>query len=164
MIVLRPEPLTPEAFAPFGTVLQRDGAENFLINEGTTRRFHALSTVDPGPEGEAILSIFHGTRRPSPISVRMLERHPLGDQVFFPLGDADWLVVVGEGAPPTARTCRCFRVRGDQGVRYARGTWHHPLLVLEERQDFLVADRRGPGENLEECVFAADDTAVIEGV
>lgn len=164
MIALRPEPLTPEAFAPFGGVLQREGAEQFLINEGTTRRYHALSAVDPGPDGEVIVSIFHGTRRPSPIAIRMLERHPLGDQVFVPLGGGDWLVVVGEGEPPTAERCRCFRAGPGQGVRYARGVWHHPLLTIDATQDFLVLDRRGPGENLEEHAFEADAEAAIEGI
>ncbi|MBK1698156.1 ureidoglycolate lyase [Rhodovibrio salinarum] len=164
MITLRPEPLTAEGFAPFGTVIQRDGAENYLINDGTTRRFNALSHVDPGPEGEVIVSIFHGARRPSPIAIRMLERHPLGDQAFFPLGGGDWLVVVAPGEQPTPANCRCFRAGPDQGVRYARGVWHHPLLVLDATQDFLVLDRHGPGTNLEERIFEPDTETVIEGI
>ncbi|MFQ5566467.1 MAG: ureidoglycolate lyase, partial [Paracoccaceae bacterium] len=55
---------------------------------------------------------------------------------------------------------RLFRARGDQGVQYGRGVWHHPLLVLAERQDFLVVDRRGPGKNLEEITL--ETGAVIE--
>jgi ureidoglycolate lyase len=97
MIELVPEPLTPKAFASFGTVLQRSDVEAYPINEGTTTRYNALSHVDPGQEGEVIVSIFAGTRRPSPILIRMLERHPLGDQLFWPLSEADWLVVVAPG-------------------------------------------------------------------
>jgi ureidoglycolate lyase len=97
-----------------------------------------------------ILSIFRATRWPQPVEVRMMERHPLGTQAFFPLSPDDWLVVVAAGERPGADDLRLFRARGDQGVQYARGVWHHPLLVLAERQDFLVVDRRGPGENLEE--------------
>jgi ureidoglycolate lyase len=163
MITLTPQPLTQEAFAPFGTVLQRAGAESYMINDGTTRRFNALASVDPGPDGTVIASIFHGARRPSLIAVRMLERHPLGDQLFFPLGGGDWLVVVAAGERPTPRDFRCFRARPEQGVRYARGVWHHPLLVLDPIQDFLVLDRYGPGTNLEECLFEPDAEAVIEG-
>ena len=144
------EPLTRAAFAPFGTVIETAGAESFPINAGTTTRFHALAEADPGPDGRAILSIFRGTRRPAPIEIKMLERHPLGSQAFFPLSSEDWLVVVAE--QPIAQVLRCFRARGDQGVQYARGVWHHPLLVLVAAQDFLVVDRDGPGENLEEVV------------
>lgn len=35
-------------------------------------------------------------------------------------------------------------------MNYARNTWHHPLLSLEAVSDFLVIDREGPGNNLEE--------------
>lgn len=162
MIELEPEPLTAGAFAAFGTVLQRDDVEAYPINQGTTMRYNALSHVDPGAGGEVIVSIFAGTRRPDPIAIRMLERHPLGDQVFWPLSNADWLVVVAPGESPAAQDCRCFRARGDQGVRYAANVWHHPLLTLEPQQDFLVLDRRGPGENLHETVF--DTPATIAGV
>jgi ureidoglycolate lyase len=164
MIRLTPEPLTPAAFAPFGTVLERGSAESYLINEGTTRRYNALSPVDPGPEGTVIVSIFHGARRPDPIAIRMLERHPLGDQVFYPLQGGDWLIVVAPGETPSGADCRCFRAAPDQGVRYARGVWHHPLLVLDATQDFLVLDRQGPGSNLEERTFEPDAEAVIEGL
>jgi ureidoglycolate lyase len=142
------ESLTREAFAPFGEVIETAGAESFPINEGTTTRFHALAAADPGPDGQAIVSIFRGTRRPEPIAIQMLERHPLGSQAFMPLAPYDWLVVVAE--QPEAAALRCFRAHGEQGVNYARGVWHHPLLVLVPVHDFLVVDRAGPGENLEE--------------
>jgi ureidoglycolate lyase len=157
---LTPEPLTANAFAPFGTVIETAGAKSFPINEGNTTRFHALATAGPGPDGEVIVSIFRATQWPRPVTIRMLERHPLGAQAFFPLSPEDWLVVVAEGGPPTADDLRLFCARGDQGVQYAHGVWHHPLLVLAEQQDFLVVDRRGPGENLDE--IKVEPGAVID--
>jgi ureidoglycolate lyase len=148
------EPLTTEAFAPYGKVLQARGAHHFLINQGTTTRFHALAAVDPGADGRAILSIFRGARRPDPIIVAMLERHPLGTQAFMPLSAHDWLVVVAE--VPRADALRCFRATGAQGVQYDTNVWHHPLLVLAPEQDFLVVDRQGPGDNLEEIKIAPE--------
>jgi ureidoglycolate lyase len=149
------EPLTAKAFAPFGTVIETAGAENYPINGGTTTRFHALAEADAGPSGTAILSIFRATRWPQPVEIGMLERHPLGSQAFYPLSPEDWLVVVAEAERPTADDLRLFRAQGDQGVQYRRGIWHHPLLILTERQDFLVVDRQGPGENLEEISLAS---------
>lgn len=145
---LTPEPLTREAFAPFGKVLQVEGAAHFPINGGMTDRVHALAEAETDPEGKAILSIFRSRRWPDPIRIEMLERHPLGSQAFMPLSAHDWLVVVAE--QPEAEALRCYRARGDQGVQYATGVWHHPLLVLEPQQDFLIVDRDGPGDNLEE--------------
>ena len=151
------EPLTRAAFAPFGEVIEVAAAELRLINEGTTERFHALAKADVSAEGgRAILSLFRSTRRPFPFPVRMLERHPLGSQAFYPLSHHDWLVVVGQGeVSPGPASIRCFRATGGQGVNYARNTWHHPLLILAPTQDFLVMDRDGLGGNLEEHWFGA---------
>ena len=149
------EPLTREAFAPFGQVIDTDGAERFAINQGTATRFHRLAAVEAGDGGRAILSIFRATARPAPFAISLLERHPLASQAFVPLSDHDWLVVVAE-RPETA-ALRCFCAGGRQGVQYAPGVWHHPLLVLVPEQDFLVVDREGPGDslgdNLEEVVL-----------
>lgn len=153
---LRIEPLTRTAFTPFGEVIETAGTEPRIINEGTTERFHALAHADVAGDGggRAILSIFRATFRGLPFTVRMLERHPLGSQAFYPLTDHDWLVVVAEGAQsPDPATVRCFRAGGRQGVNYARNAWHHPVLILNPVQDFLVMDREGAGTNLEEWPF-----------
>ncbi|MBX2856574.1 MAG: ureidoglycolate lyase [Rhodobacteraceae bacterium] len=153
------EPLTREAFTPFGEVIETEGAHAFPINQGTTTRFHDLCRVDVSDEGgKAILSIFRGTPRPHPIEIKMLERHPLGSQAFFPLNPEPWLAVVAlstpDGAAPDLNSLRCFRANPQQGVNYAKGVWHHPLLCLAPRQDFLIIDRDGSGNNLEEIEIA----------
>jgi ureidoglycolate lyase len=171
------EPLTVAAFAPFGAVIQTDGAERVMINEGTTTRFHALAGVDVESDagagsGRAILSIFRGTRRPDPIAIRMMERHPLGSQAFMPLAAHEWLVVVAptnaDDSAPNFDALRCFRAAGSVGVNYARNVWHHPLLVLQPAQDFLIIDRAGPADedkaaNLQEYWLDAP-VAVIAAV
>jgi ureidoglycolate lyase len=150
-MILVPEPLTPAAFAPFGSVIEADPAKAVEINAGFTTRFHALATATT--DRDVILSIFRG--RPRPLEIAMLERHPLGSQAFVPLGSRDWLAVVAER--PEAKACRAFLCRADQGLQYAANVWHHPLLVIGDAQDFLVVDRQGTGPNLEEVFF---DTAM----
>jgi len=141
------EPLTAKEFAPFGDIIEADPATAMEINNGFTTRFHQLATVQS--DRDVILSIFRG--RPRELSVAMLECHPLGSQAFVPLGGQDWLVVVSE--IPDAVGLRVFHCKGDQGVQYYAGVWHHPLLVLGAEQDFLVVDRAGEGPNLEEVFF-----------
>ena len=81
-----------------------------------------------------------------------MERHPLGSQAFYPLQDEDWLVLIC--ADPHDKTSfRCFRANGRQGVNYARNVWHFPLLVFAPSR-FIVVDRKGPGNNLEEAVLS----------
>ena len=114
-----------------------------------------MSHIDAGEGGgRPIISMFRASRRPNPIEIHLLERHPLGSQAFIPLSRHDWLVVVAHcnefGDAPDFSTLVCFQASGGQGVSYDRGTWHHPLLILQEVQDFLVIDRQGEGHNLDE--------------
>ncbi|MBL4807766.1 MAG: ureidoglycolate lyase [Rhodobacteraceae bacterium] len=149
------EPLTQAAFAPFGKVIEADPSSAIEINAGFTTRFHALATAQF--DDQVILSIFRG--RPRPLTVAMLERHPFGSQAFMPLGGRDWLAVVAE--TPNANALRVFHCKGNQGLQYGANVWHHPLLVLGEPQDFMVVDRAGAGDNLEEVFF---DTVVLPPV
>jgi ureidoglycolate lyase len=147
---LKPKPLTREAFAPFGDVIETEDAERLLINEGTTERFHDLAKVELGG-GRALINIFRAQPRPSPIAIRMMERHPLGSQAFVALEHRPFLVVVAPpGAPPEAAALRAFITDGNQGVNYHSGVWHHPVLALLQETDFLVVDRGGPGANCDE--------------
>jgi ureidoglycolate lyase len=154
-LVLKPEPLTRAAFAPFGEVIEIEGAHHYPINENTTERFHDLARVDIAAErGRPLINVFRGQPRPLPVAIRLMERHPLGSQAFYPLQNRDYLVVVADPREKlTPQALRAFRATGRQGVNYARNTWHHPLLVLAPDHDFLVIDRGGAGENLEEVWF-----------
>ena len=67
-------------------------------------------------------------------------------------------------ARPQPAACRAFLERGDQGLQYAANTWHHPLLELQPVHDFLVIDRAGPGENLEEHHFDSVAEIVIDPI
>lgn len=147
-MILNVEPLTAEAFAPFGDVIYDNADTSVEINTGYTTRFHALATADVG-DSSAIMSIFRGRTRP--MEIGMLERHPLGSQAFMPLNEANWLAVVAQ--EPTPESCKAFLCKGSQGVQYARNVWHHPLLVLDNSQDFLVIDRANGDGNLEEVFF-----------
>ncbi len=150
------EPLTREAFRPFGDVIEMDGASHFTINQGFAERFNDLANVDVTMEGGSTnVSLFLGTPRPAPIEIKLMERHPLGSQIFYPLQDRPWLIVVCGDVHDFA-TYRAFAATGRQGVNYARNVWHHPLLVLDEASRFLIVDRKGPGNNLEEVWFTPD--------
>ena len=96
-VVLKPEPLTRAAFAPFGDVIEMEGAHHYPINEDIAERYHDLAAVDVAAEsGRPLINFFRGQPRPLPIAIRLMERHPLGSQTFYPLQDRDWLVVVAD--------------------------------------------------------------------
>ena len=154
---LTPEPLTAEAFAPFGSVIQAgDDAVKLDINQGHAVRYDRLAEVDVGDGGGAgVISLFRARPLEEPV-LRQFERHPLGSQSFVPLSGRPYLVAVALAGDFDAANIRLFRAEGHQGVHYGKGVWHHFLLVLEE-SDFLVVDRAGPGDNCEEIALAPSD-------
>ena len=158
------EPLTKAAFAPFGDVIETDGSDHFMINNGSTMRFHHLAEVDTAtPDDKAIISIFRAESLPMPLTIRMLERHPLGSQAFIPLLGHPFLIVVApRGDAPDSELARAFVTNGRQGINYHRGVWHHPVLTIEKRDDFLVVDRSGAGNNCDEHFFEEHQLMMLD--
>jgi len=164
-LTLTSKPLTAEAFAPFGDVIEMGAGERLLINEGTAERFVDLAEIDVGAEGgRPALSLARAQPRDLPMTIHMVERHPLGSQAFIPLGEKPFLVLV---AAPDARIAladlQAFKTVGRQGINYRPGVWHHPLIALEEVSDFVVIDRGGEGENCDEVHFNEAEQIVLTG-
>jgi ureidoglycolate lyase len=145
------EPLTRAAFAPFGEVLESAGATALPINAGSTTRYHDLARLEAlGSDARTLLSLFDGQAWHSPLQIRQLERHPLGSQAFYPVDGARMLIVVAPAGELDERAIRAFISSPQQGVNYAAGTWHHPLLCLQRPGRFVVVDRGGPEQNCDE--------------
>jgi ureidoglycolate lyase len=148
------EPLTAAAFAPFGQVIEMEGAHHYPINSGMTERYHDLARVElGGVHPRPLISIFRGQPYALPLDLKLVERHPLGSQAFYPLSDSPWLVIVAEDDAGTPTRFRAFRPSAGQGVNIAMNTWHGVLTPLERPSDYLVVDRGGDGNNLEEFHF-----------
>jgi ureidoglycolate lyase len=152
---MTPEPLTAEAFAPFGSVIEAGEAATKLdINQGHAIRYDRLAEIE-AEGGVGAISLFRARPLAEPV-LKMFERHPLGSQTFVPLSGRPYLVAVAPAGAFDAAQVRLFRAEGHQGVHYRKGVWHHFLLVLDE-SDFLVVDRAGPGDNCEEVELAGAD-------
>jgi ureidoglycolate lyase len=143
------EPLTREAFAPFGDVLEAAGSPDRLINQGLCGRFHDRARLDFGT-GRAGISIFQAEPRSLPYRLEMVERHPEGSQAFLPMTEHPFLVVVAEGRDAVPGRIRAFLTAPGQGINLLRGTWHGVLTPLHAPGLFAVVDRIGEGTNLEE--------------
>ena len=151
MKTLTLEPLTRAAFAPFGDVIELEGAIHDPIHLGSTERVHVLAHVDTSLQGgRTLINLFRGQPRMLPFEIRMMERHPLGSQAFIPLTSNPYLIVVAEKGELHPDRLRAFITQGWQGVNYARDVWHHPLLAIDNTSDFIVIDRGGDGNNLVE--------------
>lgn len=127
------QPLTAEAFAPYGDV---------LTIPTTTARYNAdaaLSSLRPGARPRLTLS----QRDPVslPLLIRQMERHAFSSQSFIPLAPSRFLVLVAphapEGGPDTTRA-QAFLAGPGQGVTYGANVWHHPMAALDGPARFAV--------------------------
>jgi ureidoglycolate lyase len=149
---IKVQPLTAEAFAPFGDVLEAAGAPDKIINQGQCGRYHDRAALE-FHEGRAGISIFNAEPRNLPYTLDMMERHPDGAQAFLPMHQNRYLVIVAHDANGRPDAPAAFEVAAGQGVNYHRNTWHGVLTPLHAPGLFAVVDRIGEGANLEEHWF-----------
>ncbi len=126
-------PLTPEAFAPFGTVTTlTPGADPIrLVAEIENVRAAARLHVD----------FTTAALRPLPLAAKLFERHPGNSQSFIPLAVTRALILVAPADPggaPDLAAAQAFAASGDQAVTYRRGVWHHPLTALDAPGFFAI--------------------------
>jgi len=142
-------PLTAQAFAPFGDVLDCTGAPDKLINAGLCERYHDRAQLDFGSDGKAGISLFNAQVRSLPYTCTLLERHPDGSQAFIPMTQTPFLVIVAKDDDGPVQP-QAFITAPGQGINFHRGTWHGVLTPLSEPGLFAVIDRIGETPNLEE--------------
>ncbi|MEM1260939.1 MAG: ureidoglycolate lyase [Pseudomonadota bacterium] len=157
---LTPEPLTAAAFAPFGSVLEENQGERLEINEARFDRFARLATIDIRGQNSFVNTSIMRCRVASrlPLPIDTLERHPLGSQAFMPLQAEPFYVVVAEASDTLdPSTLRAFVSNGQQGINYACGVWHLPLIATSIGQRFFVVDC-GNDENCDLAMLPAPVT------
>jgi ureidoglycolate lyase len=149
------QPLTAEAFAPFGEVIQRQGVSPEIINYGHTQKFADLARIDTAEGGgETTVHLYRSQAVKLPFLIERMERHPLGSQVFMPLHRQPFPVIVAPpDDDPRVQAIRGFITNGEQGINYNKGVWHHYQISLSGTCDYLVIDRAGPKSNCEEWVL-----------
>lgn len=152
-IEIKIQTLTPPLFAPFGEVIEAEGAADLVINRGMCGRFHDLAQMEFGPEGRPGISLFKAEPYRLPLTLEMVERHPLGSQAFIPMQKEPFLVIVAKDAGGEPAMPMAFLTNPGQGINYRRGVWHGVLTPLGTAGLFAVIDRIGPGDNLQEHWF-----------
>lgn len=126
-IVLTVQPLTREAFAPYGELISERG--------------HIELDLDGGRA-----SVCAQTNEAHPLEFDFLGRHLRTEQVFAPLGNAQSIIAVAppcaeDAALPDPQRLAAFLIDGSCAFKLHRGTWHTSAFPLGERATFLVLDR-----------------------
>ena len=128
------QPLTQEAFAPFGDVI------DIPVTAGRTYYEDALGNLRPAARPSLSLSLKDMTPD-RPLRAELLERHAFSSQTFVPIDVGRWLIIVAPHATvggPDVGAVRAFVATGRQGVTYRPDTWHHGLTVLDRPGRFAV--------------------------
>jgi ureidoglycolate lyase len=133
-VQIDPQPLTKEAFAPFGDVIE------LPTSTGRTYYEDALGNLRPAARPSVSVSQREPTAE-RPIAANLLERHEFSSQTFIPLDVGRWLIVVAphaERGGPDLSGVKAFVADGRHGVTYKPDTWHHGLTVLDRPGRFAV--------------------------
>jgi len=145
---LIPQPLTKEAFAPFGDVIDVPDVA------GRTYYEDALGNLRDTAHASLSVSLKVETQD-RPLRSDYMERHEFSSQTFMPLDVERWLIIVaphaGAGGPDVSGM-KAFIATGKQGVTYRPDTWHHGLTVLDRPGRFAVFMWRDGGKGDEEFV------------
>jgi len=152
---LIPEPISTEAFAPFGRVLFRP------TGEGRSDYTDTLMNLRPGAEPCFRTSLTLPVELP--LTTGVMERHEFSSQAFLPVSVGRYLVMVaphGADGRPDAGGLRLFIVPGDLGVSYDANVWHHPMTVLDQPAIFATVMFNDGGDGDEEFVDLAEPVEI----
>ena len=130
-IIVQAEPISAEAFAPYGQVVTAQAANP----DGRDVSLTEVEGVDLSG-GPAIIRAL--TFRWRKFSFTHLEQHSSFTQAFLPADGKPALVVVATpideaGSDPDLGTLKAFILDGAQGILLNKGTWHFapfPLVAL----------------------------------
>ena len=152
---LTPEPLTAEAFAPFGSVIEAgDEAVKLDINQGHAVRYDRLAEVDVADGGGVgVISLFRA-RPLGELVLKTFERHPLGSQSFVPLSERPYLVAVAPAGDFDAGQGPAVPRGGAPGRALPQGRLAPLPAGPGRRQRFPRRRPCGPGDNCEEVELA----------
>lgn len=134
MISLTLRPLTREAFAPFGQVLDH-------VRGDIARRNFAAELFNGRAGARPNLRVQRSRAAPLPLVAKLIERHRHSSQMFAPISGGPYLVLVVASNPngmPDFSRAFAFAARGDQAINYNRGTWHHAFTALQGAGTFLM--------------------------
>lgn len=126
-ITLEVQPMTREAFAPYGEIIGERGPIEIDLDQGAA-------------------SFVAQTVEKRPMMFDFLGRHSRTEQVFSPLGGSKSIIAVAmptEGESPDPNKMAAFLVDGSFAFKLHRGTWHTSAFPLKDQASFLVVDREG---------------------
>jgi ureidoglycolate lyase len=158
------EPLTTEAFVPFGEIIGPDGRERLPINlyDGTIDAYNIPCRADEPFEWLVNRMRYRGLR------IHNLETHEHLQQAFLPLDGAPFIQVVAaadatlEKDVPAADEVRAFIVPGNRGVQIDVNVWHEPPFPMQAEQLLIVTSHQSLTKGLQSKVDATQEIGQLD--
>lgn len=135
MQLLRVSPLTAEAFAPVGQVIQSVGREPDAGDPLSVEHFHHLANLQFNTQPS--LNILRVQPCELPLEIQQLECID-SSRSIIPLDGAGFLFAVAPAGVFDSQQLRVFHVRSWQGVNCAPGVWHSPIWAWGRVGEFLT--------------------------
>ena len=159
-MIFKPKNINKKNFLLYGDLITSDDSDSIDINAGYAKRYDNLANINTDKDGgKTIVSIFSALKRSFPMTIDMMEKHPLGSQAFIPMKETTFLCFVAPpGDKPDVNKIQTFIVPPKMGINYKPDIWHFPLISTEDT-NFLVVDRKGNGENL--IIYNFDEEKII---
>ncbi len=161
---VRLEPLTADAFAPFGRLIDTQSRTPDYLGASGTQGWHVDFTG-----GRPLVSVL---RTPYlGLRFRTMERHFHVSQAFVPFGGEHAAIAVAPPAAPADRAppleaIRAFRLDGTKGYVLHTGTWHSldrfPLRAPDSR--FVMITDHETQDDLTAACAAGKPAALTQEV
>ena len=157
------EEITKEKFSKFGDFINPEEVQSTNINLNTTKSYFDLANIEIHGEDKRVrINLFAAKKRNFPLKIDMLENHPFSSQVFFPLGNNPFIVVVcPANEKPNLNHLSIFKVDNGFGVNFKPRVWHFPLISINDAK-FITIDKKNDEGNLEIYNFSNDEVFSID--
>jgi len=149
------QPLTADAFLPFGEVIELPTQSGLRVNQGRALRFDpALDLRGIDGIGKLAVALYLVDPSTIPIEINLFERHPGSAQFFLPMICENYLIVVAPAEAanrPATQQARAFIAGCGQGILYRQNVWHHPIVAIGGVAQFamLMRETGNPADCIE---------------
>ena len=158
------EPLTLEAFEPFGDIIGPEGRERLPINlyDGKIDAYNIPVHADEPFEWLVNRMRYRGLR------IHNLEFHTGLSQAFIPMDGAPFIQVVAaadatlESDVPAADEVRAFIVPGNRGVQINTHVWHEPPFPMQGEQLLIVTSHQSLTKGLQSKVDSSQEIGQLD--
>ncbi len=151
-------------FLEFGDFINPYDKKAEDINTNTTKSYFDLANIEIlGEDTKARLNLFDAKKRKFPLMIDMLEKHPFSSQVFLPLGNSPFFVIVcPPSTKPDLNNLKIFKIENGNAVNFKPMVWHFPLISINDAK-FITIDKKYADNNLEIYTFTTEEKFYFNG-